>query len=138
MVKTSQQYLSGYLSDTLTLGNLTVNARRPVRPPGRQEPDVGHDPANPVVPDLLPAVTTIGGRTPFTWENVVPRIGLTYALGQDNKTLLRASYSQYADQLGANAISFANAGRAGGPLLLLERRQRRPRHHARRAQPRTT
>ena len=44
----------------------------------------------------------------------MPRIGATYALGKDNKTLLRASYSQYADQLGANAISFVNAGALAG------------------------
>ena len=113
VVKTSQQYLSGYLSDTLTLGNLTVNLG--VRYDHQDGKNLtSATPANPVVPDLLPAVTTIGGRTPFTWENVVPRIGPTYALGQDNKTLLRASYSQYADQLGANAISFVNPGALAG------------------------
>ncbi len=113
VVKTSQQYLSGYLSDTLTLGNLTVNLG--VRYDHQDGKNLtSATPANPVVPDLLPAVTTIGGRTPFTWENVVPRIGATYALGADNKTLLRASYSQYADQLGANAISFVNPGALAG------------------------
>ncbi|HWZ86143.1 MAG TPA: carboxypeptidase regulatory-like domain-containing protein [Thermoanaerobaculia bacterium] len=109
VVNQSLKYYSGYLSDTLTFGNLTINAG--VRYDQQQGRNLASTtPANPVIPDLLPSVTTVDGSTPFKWENVVPRIGATYALGQDKKTLLRASYSQYADQLGANAIAFTNAG----------------------------
>ena len=109
VVNTAMKYYSGYLSDTITLGNLTINAG--VRYDQQQGRNLASTtPANPVIPDLLPSVTTVDGKTPFKWENVVPRIGLTYALGQDKKTLVRASYSQYADQLGANAIAFTNAG----------------------------
>ncbi len=36
----------------------------------------------------------------FDWETITPRLGLTYALGAERKTLLRASYSRFADQLG--------------------------------------
>ncbi|HTY43277.1 MAG TPA: TonB-dependent receptor [Thermoanaerobaculia bacterium] len=113
VLNTRLRYYSGYLSDTLTFGNLTINAG--VRYDNQQ----GHNlasttPANPVIPDLLPGITTTDQPAPFTWENVVPRIGATYALGQDKKTLLRASYSQYADQLGANAVAFTNAGALAG------------------------
>src|SRR5262249_20907233 len=34
------------------------------------------------------------------WTSITPRLGLTYALGAERKTLLRASYSRFADQLG--------------------------------------
>ena len=109
VVNTKLRYYSGYLSDTLTLGNLTINAG--VRYDNQQ----GHNlasttPSNPVIPDLLPGITSTDQSPTFTWENFVPRIGATYALGEDKKTLLRASYSQYADQLGANAIAFTNPG----------------------------
>ena len=36
------------------------------------------------------------------WEDVTPRLGLTYALGAERKTLLRASYARYTDQLGSS------------------------------------
>ncbi len=109
VIDAKMQYWSGYLSDTLTLGNLTVNLG--VRYDQQYGQNLGATTrANPVIPDLLPGITTTNGTKPFTWENVVPRIGATYALGQDKKTLLRASYSQYADQLGSNAIFFGNAG----------------------------
>ncbi len=113
VVNTSLKYYSGYLSDTLTLGNLTINAG--VRYDWQQGHNLGSTtPANPVIPDLLPAITTTDQPAAFTWQNVVPRIGATYALGQQKTTLLRASYSQYADQLGANAIAFTNAGALSG------------------------
>ncbi len=113
VVNTTMQYWNGYLSDTLTLGNLTINAgvRYDVQE-GRN--NASTTPANPVIPDLLPQVVTFGSRQPFQWENFVPRVGLTYALGKDNKTLLRASYSQYADQLGAGTVALINAGALSG------------------------
>jgi hypothetical protein len=113
VVNSTMKYWSGYLSDTLTFGNLTINAG--VRYDAQQGNNrAATTPGNPVIPDLLPTVTTPDAGTSFKWENVVPRIGATYALGQDKKTLLRASYSQYADQLGANAIAFTNAGALAG------------------------
>lgn len=106
-------YWSGYLSDTLTFGNLTMNLG--VRYDQQSGKNLGATtPANPVVPDLLPGITTTDSQKPFTWENVVPRIGATYALGSDKKTLLRASYSQYADQLGSGTVALANAGALAG------------------------
>jgi len=103
------KYYSGFLSDTLTLGNLTINAG--VRYDNQKGNLEGVTiPGNPVFPELLPTINFAGSSSPFTWENFVPRIGLTYALGEDKRTLLRASYSQYADQLGSGTISFANAG----------------------------
>jgi len=56
--------------------------------------------ANAFRPDLLPAVNFPGNDPGFTWTSITPRLGLTYALGADRKTLLRASYSRFADQLG--------------------------------------
>jgi hypothetical protein len=64
--------------------------------------------ANPVEPNLLPAVSFGGGPIGFTWKTWAPRVGLTYALGKDRGTLLRASYSRFADQLGTNPANWLN------------------------------
>ncbi len=37
---------------------------------------------------------------PLTWRSVQPRIGATYALGQNRQTLVRASYARFANELG--------------------------------------
>ncbi|HYN22492.1 MAG TPA: hypothetical protein VE078_16150, partial [Thermoanaerobaculia bacterium] len=56
--------------------------------------------ANPVHPNILPSVTYGGGDIGFEWKTLSPRLGLTYAMGESRQTLLRASYSRFADQLG--------------------------------------
>ena len=95
----TNEYTSAYLQDTMTAGRLTANvglrydlqtgtsAARSVR-------------ANPVFPDLLPAAAFGGGDAGFEWASLVPRLGLTCAVGPERRTLLRASWSRFADQLG--------------------------------------
>jgi hypothetical protein len=101
------EYTEAYVQDTFTTKRLTVNAGlRYDRQGGRNLPTTV--PANPVAPDLLPAVSWEGGDAGFVWEDVVPRLGLTWAAGEDRKTLVRASYSRYADQLGTDSGSFLN------------------------------
>jgi len=101
------KYTSAYAQDTLTVGNLTANIGL------RYDRQGGENlartlPANPLTPDLLPAVSVGKSDAGFTWTNVTPRLGLTYALGADRKTLLRASFSQFADQLSNSYTSFIN------------------------------
>jgi len=101
------KYTSAYAQDTLTVGNLTANIGL------RYDRQSGQNlartlPANPLVPDLLPEVSVDSQDAGFTWTNVTPRLGLTYALGADRKTLLRASFSQFADQLSNGYTSFIN------------------------------
>ncbi len=109
VARNALDYYAGYLSDTITLGDLTINAgvRYDVQQ-GRQGSVTV--PGNPVVPDLLPAISTEDGSGALEWTDLVPRIGATYALGRENRTLLRASYSRYADQFGTELLDFTNAG----------------------------
>jgi hypothetical protein len=101
------KYTNAYAQDTLTTGNLTVNlGLRFDRQTGDNLSAVV--PANSVRPDLLPAVSYAGGPSGFTWTDWAPRVGLTYALGKDRSTLLRASYSRFADQLSNGFASFNN------------------------------
>ncbi len=100
-------YTNVYAQDTLAVGNLTVNLGvRFDRQEGENKASSAG--ANPVAPELLPAIDYAGQDSGFTWSDVTPRLGLTYALGAERKTLLRASYSRFADQLGTAAAGFLN------------------------------
>ena len=109
---TTMEYFSLWVQDTISFGNFTLNLGL------RYDDQSGVNEAfaveaNPVVPDVLPALNYPGGSEDFTWESIVPRIGATYALGQDRSTLLRASFSQFADQLGVGTVTRTNpAGEA--------------------------
>jgi hypothetical protein len=99
------KYKNLYAQDTLTSGNLTVNLglRYDIQS-GTQLAGVSE--ASPILPELMPAFSDPGGSPGFKdWKNLSPRLGLTYALGAEKKTLLRASYSRFADQLSGAAVS---------------------------------
>jgi hypothetical protein len=94
------EYYTGTLGDTLTAGNLTVNAGvRYDYQRGRNLPSSAA--ANPAYPNLLPAVQFNGNNGyPFQFTNWEPRVSATYAVGKNHGTLVRGSYARYADQLG--------------------------------------
>ena len=94
------QIWSGTLGDTITMQNLTVQLGvRYDRQQARNLPGPAYE--NTIFPDLLPAVTYHGSPDwQFDFTNWQPRISATYSLGQNKSTLLRASYAQFADQLG--------------------------------------
>jgi Carboxypeptidase regulatory-like domain len=101
------EYTNVYVQDTLVKGNLTANVGvRYDRQGGENLPSTA--PANRIFPDLLPAGHYEGGDAGFKWTSITPRLGLTYALGAERNTLLRASYSRFADQLGTGVASFLN------------------------------
>ena len=105
--KVKTDYSSLYLQDTLTVGGLTANfGVRWDRQGGRNEASFAA--ANPMFPNLLPSVSYAGQDAGFTWNDVTPRLGLTMALGEEHKTLLRASYSRFADQLGTSQAGWLN------------------------------
>jgi len=108
LTSVSQEYSSAWLQDTLTLGRWTLNAGL------RYDLQEGvnnssHTPANPEFPELLPAIDFRGNDGGgFDWETISPRLGATYALGQERQTLIRASYSRFAEQLGTGDINRVN------------------------------
>ena len=65
-------------------------------------------PGNPAFPWLLPPVGYEGRTQAFDWSTFAPRIGATYALGEERKTLLRGSYSQFAEQLSSGNVNHIN------------------------------
>ena len=96
-----------FLGDTVSAGRLTVNAG--LRFDYQQGKNVPSDvAANPVFPELLPAVHYGGDAGyPITWRLLQPRVGATYALGE-GRTLLRASYSRFVDSLDSATIFALN------------------------------
>lgn len=97
------QYTNGYIQDTISAGDLTYNVgvrydlQEGAFLPGQVE-------ANPFQPELLPAVEFAGGDFGYDWSTLSPRLGVTYDLGGQGKTLLRASYARFAEQLGGQAV----------------------------------
>ena len=96
------RYLSFYASDRISMDRLTIDVGV------RYDRSVSSlleasRRANPLVPDLLPAMTARGLSNTHVFDILAPRIGLSYALGEGSDTLLRASYGQFASQLAAGA-----------------------------------
>ncbi len=106
--QSSQTYYSGYLSDTLTAGKWTVNVGvRYDYQQSKNEPVTIPAPAYsattwPEVP-FNPAPLPVAGTPSLIWRDVSPRIGVTYALGDQGKTLVKASFGRFVNQLGGIA-----------------------------------
>ncbi|HEY0144038.1 MAG TPA: TonB-dependent receptor [Thermoanaerobaculia bacterium] len=100
------EYNDIYVGDTVLWGNLTVQAG--LRFDGqRGAAGDQNSPANPTAAGYLPAQTFAANTIPeLEWESISPRLGLTYALGQDRKTLLRGAYNRYVGQLGSNSAGY--------------------------------
>jgi hypothetical protein len=130
-----EKYRDMYLGDTILLGNLTIQAglrwdnQRTMNTPV----SVAANPilASPItlpcvkstlsictgtgtnallgapVTAAIPGLTYAGDPKWLKWNSVTPRIGATYALGSNKRTLVRAQYNRYAGQLGS-AVSGAN------------------------------
>jgi hypothetical protein len=110
-----QKYKDIYAGDTVLMGNLTIQAGL------RWDDQSTFNPAavtaaNPLIGTpinlpvrgtggfttaSLPPLTYAGDQKKLDWKTISPRIGLTYALGADKKTLLRAGYNRYVNQVGS-------------------------------------
>jgi outer membrane receptor protein involved in Fe transport len=100
-------YESAWAQDTITRDRWTINAglrydRQYLE--NLASSDSGNPEApgvEPGAPPLIPPIdfpgNDVGG---FTWTTIQPRVGVTYALGEDRKSLVRATFSRYAEQLG--------------------------------------
>ncbi|HEX7708293.1 MAG TPA: TonB-dependent receptor [Thermoanaerobaculia bacterium] len=105
------KYNDIYLGDTMLLGNLTIQAGLRF---DNQKARAGDQvsPANNLVTDpdglaWLPAINYRGADIPtMEWDSISPRIGITYALGEDRRTLLRGAYNRYVSQMGSNSTGY--------------------------------
>jgi Carboxypeptidase regulatory-like domain/TonB-dependent Receptor Plug Domain len=101
-IKSDTVYTSAYGGDTWTKDRMTVNLGL------RWDHQAGSlgaasVPASTALPSILPALTSTPVKNAIVWNSVTPRIGLTYALTEDRKTIARASYAMFASQLSSGA-----------------------------------
>ncbi len=96
--------ISVFAQDTITHGKATVQLG--VRY------DYNHDqalassiPANPILPNLLPAVSFGGVDPGIKFNNFSPRVGLTYDVRGNGRTVVRANYARYFGQVGNGGVA---------------------------------
>nr|HRC84194.1 TonB-dependent receptor [Thermoanaerobaculia bacterium] len=111
-VAASSEYTSLWAQDSISLDRWTISAGlRWDKQSGKNKAttNAGNaqatDPANGVnyLPPLSFSGNDAGG---FEWSTIVPRLGVTYAAGEKRNTLIRGTFSQYAEQLGQNPQIF--------------------------------
>ena len=98
-----------YVGDTIMLGNLTLQAGLRY---DLQKGSVagGSIAGNSVLGSAFPAISW-NAITGLKWDSISPRLGLTYTMGADKKTLLRADYSRYVDQMGGSLVYNVSPGK---------------------------
>ena len=70
--------------------------------------------ANPAFPALVPGLVFAGYDAPFTWNNISPRAGITYAIDESRKTVARLSYARFAGQLESGSVGYMNPTSSAG------------------------
>ncbi|PYQ73890.1 MAG: hypothetical protein DMG04_12285 [Acidobacteria bacterium] len=103
---TDARYVQGFITDTLSMNRLTVigGIRFDRQTSSYLQTSVAAVPSFP----LLPAVTAAAVPNAYTFNNVTPRVGITYALDDSRKTIARASYAMFASQLPGSAAGFVS------------------------------
>jgi hypothetical protein len=102
-------YHALHLQDIYTKGRATLKLGL------RYDYSVGQNnptqiPANMAIPNLMPAIDFPGTPAVEAWQTVSPRLGFTYDVTGDGKTIVRASYGRYYDLLGLyEQLAFYNA-----------------------------
>jgi hypothetical protein len=109
------EYWSLYAGDTISLKRLTLDVGvRYDRQGGKALSS--QTASNAAFPNLVPGIEFAGYEAPFTWNNLTPRVGMTYALDEDRKSIVRASFSRNAGQLTSVGVyvGYANPSSAAG------------------------
>jgi len=104
----TMEYTSAWVQDTISFNKSTLNIG--LRMDDQSGANGAQEIPASVIPSVLPGLSDPGGGPGFDWQSVEPRIGYTYALGDEGKTLLRASFSRFSEQMGTSDVSFTAAG----------------------------
>jgi hypothetical protein len=93
-----------YAQDTFTLKRLTLNLG--VRWDRQSDAALAADvAANPLIPQIMPAISFPGIDAGLVWNDISPRLGMTYDLLGTGKSVARASYSMYYGQMGPGQLA---------------------------------
>src|SRR5262249_17952324 len=95
---------SAYVQDTITSGRLTLQlgVRYDYNKDVVQAASII---ANPLAGPWLPAIAFPGADPGVAFNNFSPRLGLTYSVSADGKTLARANYARYYGQVGNGGVA---------------------------------
>jgi hypothetical protein len=106
--RTRQRQLEAYVQDVLRRGRWSAIAG--LRFDDQQGRNLGSAvAANPVFPELLPAVTYPGSSARIRWRDVLPRAGLAWDAERDGSLRVAATYSAYGAALSAADLTFDDA-----------------------------
>jgi hypothetical protein len=93
-------YGAAWVQDTITQNRWTINAGLRYDHQDLKNKSA-FDPGVPEAQGLLPPISFAGNNGGgFKWDTIEPRVGITYALGENRQTLLHGTFSRYAEQLG--------------------------------------
>ena len=107
------EYFSLYVGDTFSQDRLTLDlGLRYDRQGGKALPSATE--GNGAFADIVPGISFTGYEAPFTWNDVTPRAGFTYALDEDARTLLRGSIGTSVGQLSNGTVGFSNPSSSVG------------------------
>jgi hypothetical protein len=115
---TNVKRTSFYVNDTFRKDRLTLNLGFRVDNQ-KAENLASSRPANLFVPDLVPAFSFDGSDVSVKFTDFAPRLGLTYDLTGDGKTIIRGNFARYYDQYNAGYATFTNPTFAYGIGALL-------------------
>ncbi len=101
------QYVSMFATDTMSLNRatLTVGLRFDHQTSSLLPTTVA---AVPGFENVLPGGTSPEVDSAFHYNNITPRVGVSYAIDEAKKTVVRASYAMFASQLPANEAAFVS------------------------------
>jgi hypothetical protein len=125
----ANQY-AGYIQDTITKGNFTVTLglRYDKQIPSMGAVDYATVPSDnlswtrvfdsslsPLMSDILPGVSAhaVDGVDNYRWNTWSPRIGLTWDISGDGKTVAKLALSQYGDIMGTGWYAASPVGTGG-------------------------
>lgn len=99
-------FLGLHIQDIYTRGNATLKlALRYDRSASKNLPS--SNPANMAAPNRMPGIS-YEGDSGFTWNRMSPRVGFTYDLSGDGKSVVKANYSLYYDILDMGLVTSFN------------------------------
>jgi hypothetical protein len=102
-----------YIGDTIQKGRATIDlGLRFDRQTGKALPSDTQ--SNAAFPNLVPGISFAGYEAPFKWNNFSPRAGVTFALDESRKTIVRAAFSRYASQLATGTVGYTNPSSGAG------------------------
>jgi hypothetical protein len=95
---------SAYVQDTITKGRATIQAGLRYDY-NRDKAEAANIAANPLGGVWLPAIAFPGADPGVAFNDFSPRVGLTYDLSGNSRTLLRANYARYYGQVGNGGVA---------------------------------